>query len=71
MNNLILWLGRLSGLAGATLCLVSVVARLAGKFWLGNFQVGTFLGAGTAALAFGCFCFLALLVDKPRGDTRG
>ena len=45
-------------------------ARLGGKFWLGNFQVGTFLGARHGGPGLRLFLFLALLIDKPRGDTR-
>ena len=54
-------LGWVGGLAGVVLCLASVVARLAGAYWIGGFQTGTLLQAGIAAMVFGCFCFLAAL----------
>lgn len=66
MNALLLWMGRLAGLAGIALCLVSVGARLAGNFWLGGFQAGTILQGGIAAMVFGCLTFLAFLVEDAR-----
>ena len=57
------WVG---GLAGAALCVTSVAARLAGNFWIAGFQTGTLLQAGTAGMVFGCFCFLAVLVERHR-----
>lgn len=66
MNALLLWMGRLAGLAGLALCLVSLGARLAGNFWLGGFQAGTVLQGGIAAMAFACLAFLAWLVEDAR-----
>lgn len=57
-------LGWVGGVAGVALCLGSVAARLAGKFWVAGFQTGTLLQAGTAAMIFGCLCFLAVLVER-------
>jgi len=57
-------LGWAGGLLGVALCLTSVGARVAGKFWLAGFQTGTLLQAGIAAMVFGCFCFLAVLVER-------
>ena len=57
-------LGWMSGLIGAALCMASVAARLAGNYWMGGFQTGTLLQAGTATMVFGCFCFLAVLADR-------
>lgn len=67
MNQLLTWLGRLAGLAGAILCLVGGLARLAGAFWLGGFQAGTLLQAGTALMTFACLCFLILLSGRGGG----
>lgn len=66
MSNLLLWVGRLAGLAGIALCLVAVGARLGGAFWLGNFQVGTLINGGIAAMVAGCLAFLAWLVEDAR-----
>lgn len=57
-------LGWIGGLAGVALCAASVAARLAGNFWLGGFQTGTLLQGGIAAMVFGCFCFLAVLMER-------
>jgi hypothetical protein len=54
-------IGISSGIAGALLCLVGVLFRLQGSYWLGGFQVGTLLQAGTAAMVFGCFCLLVTI----------
>ena len=59
--NLLAWA---VGLAGAALCIVSIAARVGGVFWIGGFQAGTLLLAGVAAMVFGCFCFLAVLVSR-------
>lgn len=58
MNNLMVLLGRVAGLAGLLLCIVSFGARLNGTYFLGGFQVGTLLQAGIAGLVAGCFCLL-------------
>ncbi|MEO5765837.1 MAG: hypothetical protein ABIR52_11050 [Casimicrobiaceae bacterium] len=65
MNDLLLWLGRLTGVIGLAVCVGAVALRLTGAYWLGGFQVGTLLIAGTASLAAGAF-FL-LLVSTRRG----
>ena len=58
MNNLIMMLGRLVGLGGLLLCIVSFGARLTGKYFLGGFQVGTLLAGGIAIMVAGCYCLL-------------
>ena len=65
MNNALLWLGRGAGVIGALLCAVAIVTRVAGKYLLGDFQVGTLLLAGSAAMIAGCFCFLWMLTQRP------
>lgn len=62
--SILLWLGRIAGGAGALLFMVSVVFRLRGEYWVGGFQAGTMLQAGTAAMIFGCFCLLVLLTRR-------
>jgi hypothetical protein len=68
MNNTLLWLGRGAGAIGALVCVVAIVTRVAGKYWLAGFQVGTLLLAGTAALIAGCFCLLWALTQRPGKD---
>lgn len=64
--TIILRLGQLSGIVGAVLCLVSILFRLKGAYWLGGFQIGTLLQAGTAAMVFACFCLLLVLSQSAR-----
>jgi hypothetical protein len=58
MNDVLLWLGRLAGVAGLAVCAVAGLARVSGAYWLGAFQVGTLLLGGIALLAAGCFLLL-------------
>lgn len=62
--NILLKLGQIAGVVGLLLCLVGVAVRLGGAFYLGGFQVGTLLQGGIAAMAFGCFCLLAVLTHR-------
>jgi hypothetical protein len=45
------------------LCLVSFIARAAGVWTIGGFQVGSVLQAGMAGMILGCLAYLAVLVD--------
>jgi hypothetical protein len=63
MNNLLRWTGRSAGVIGVLLCAVSFVARVAGVWTIGGFQIGTVLQAGTAAMILGCLAYLAILVE--------
>jgi len=64
MEELLVWIGRLAGVAGVALCVVAVVARLVGAYWLGGFQVGTLLQVGVAAMVLGCLGYLAALTER-------
>jgi hypothetical protein len=66
MNQLLRWTGRISGLIGLLVCIAAVLARAGGSFIIGNFQVGTMLQAGMAAMILGCLAYLAVLVDGAR-----
>jgi hypothetical protein len=66
MQELLVWVGRLAGVAGVALCAVAVVARLVGAYWLGGFQVGTLLQIGVAGMVLGCLCFLTALTERFR-----
>lgn len=63
MNNLLRWLGRSAGVIGVLLCAVSFLARAAGVWTIGGFQVGSVLQAGMAGMILGCLAYLAVLVD--------
>lgn len=64
MDNLLLWIARLLGLAGAIVCVAAIGVRLSGQFWLGSFQLGTLLLAGMALMVGGCLCFLAVIAAR-------
>jgi hypothetical protein len=66
MNIFLLRAGQLAGLLGILLMAVSVAARLAGRYTLGDFQIGTVLLASIAALAVGCFLMLWSIADRAR-----
>ena len=63
MNNLMLMVGRVAGLGGLLLCIVSFGARLSGTYYLGGIQVGTVLQAALAIMVAGCFCLLWSLTE--------
>ena len=61
MENLLLWIGRLGGIAGVLLSAVAVLVRLRGVYSLAGFQVGTLLLAGMAVMLAGCLGYLAAI----------
>ncbi len=71
MDAFLLLLGRVAGFAGLLLCVVAVVMRLAGNYYLGSFQLASLLGGGVAALVVGCFLLLLGLTAQARaGRSR-
>ena len=58
MDNLLVMLGRLAGIAGAVICLVAGFARLLGNFYVVGYSVASLLQAGMAGLLIGCFALL-------------
>lgn len=67
MGSLLRWIGRLAGLAGVVICAAAILARFAGSYFVGGFQVGTLLLGGIAAMLIACLSYLVLLVEQ-RGD---
>lgn len=63
MNNLLLWIGRCAGLAGALLCVLAVGWRLSGHFWLGGMQVTTWLFGGMALMLGACLSYAAAIAE--------
>ncbi len=59
--------GQLIGLVGTLLIAVSVAARLAGYFWLGNLQTGTLMLAGIGAVSVGCFLLVWSIAERDCG----
>jgi hypothetical protein len=66
MEKLLLWVGRLAGLAGVSVVLVAVFARGRGSYLVAGLQVGTLLQAGIAAMVVACLAYLAYLAERPR-----
>lgn len=66
MDILLLWLGRIAGIAGTLLSAFAAVERLLGNYWSAGFQVGTLFAAGAVAMLFGCLCFTAVLSGRAR-----
>jgi len=64
MNAVLLRGGQLAGLIGILLIVISVAARLGGKFTLGGFATGTLMLAGIGAVSAGGFFLLWLLAER-------
>ena len=65
MSGLLLWVGRLAGLAGVLLCGVAAAVRLSGGYQLGAYQALTVLDAGTALMVMGALAYAAALAESP------
>jgi len=61
METLLLGCGRIAAGAGVLICIVAIVARLTGRFFLGTMQVGSVLQGGMAALLVASVCLLLVL----------
>jgi hypothetical protein len=66
MDMLLLWVGRLSGIAGVLICGWAIYSRLTGTYYSAGFQTGTLLQAGIVVLLVACVSFLAFLTQRPR-----
>jgi hypothetical protein len=64
MENMLVMLGRLAGIAGVVLCLVAGIARILGQFYLAGFSVSSLLQAGMGGLLIGCFALLLALHSR-------
>jgi hypothetical protein len=64
MNALLVRAGQLVGLLGIVLMAVSVAARLAGRYWVWDFQAGTLLLGGAGAVTVGCFLLLWAMSER-------
>ena len=65
MGNSLGLAGRALGALGVLACVIAVLARLLGHFYLAGIEAGSLLQAGTAAVVIGCFALL--LSREPRG----
>jgi hypothetical protein len=66
MDNFLLRIGRLAGIVGVLISAVAGATRGVGAYALGNFQAGTLLLVGMAAMIAGCLCFLTVLTNGER-----
>ena len=48
------------------ICAVAILARMRSVYNVANFQVGTLLLAGVAAMLVGCLGYLAAIAERPR-----
>ena len=64
MDDVLLWIGRAAGIVGVVVSVVAGVSRGMGAYVLGNFEAGTLLLVGMAAMIAGCLCFLAVLTNR-------
>ncbi len=66
MDMLLLWIGRIGGLAGTVVALAAIVTRLSGHYWLVGVPAATLLQGGMALILVGCIAYLARLADGPQ-----
>lgn len=66
METILLRGGKLAGLAGILMIVVSVVARLAGNYSLGGFGTGTLMLAGIGVVTVGCFLLLWFVAEHSK-----
>jgi hypothetical protein len=66
MQSILLWIGRIAGIAGLLLSAWATVARLQGAYFAAGFQVGTLLLVGMTGMIVACFCLLFVLTMRPR-----
>lgn len=66
MESILLWIGRIVGIAGLVLSAWAAAARLQGAFFAGGFQIGTLLLVGMSGMIIACLCLLFVLTMRPR-----
>lgn len=66
MGNSLVLAGRAVGALGILACVVAVLARLLGHYYLLGVEAESLLQAGTSAVVIGCFALL-LAREKTRG----
>ena len=62
--DLLRWAARIAGLIGVVLSVVAGLARVSGRYQLGDYQVITVLQAGTTAMVLGCLLYLASIAER-------
>ena len=64
METLLLWIGRLAGLAGVVMVVCAVFSRMRGNYLLGDYQVSTILQGGIALMVIGCLAYAAVAGER-------
>lgn len=70
MGNVMLWLGRLAGVAGFVVFVIAVATRARGLYAVGGYQAGTLLLVGIALMVLGCLAYLGFIAERPAGMPR-
>jgi len=65
MDTLLIWIGRIAGIAGVALCGVAFVSRAVNTWTLGTFSIGAILQAGLAGMLLACLAYVAHLAERP------
>ena len=66
MRTLLIWVARLSALAGVALIALAVVTRFSGSYKVGSFDVATVLFGGMVAMVTACLAYTASIAEYPR-----
>ena len=66
MESILLWIGRIAGIAALLLSAWAAASRLQGAYFAGGFQIGTLLQVGMTGMIVACFCLLFVLTMRPR-----
>ncbi len=64
MDKLLIWIGRIAGLAGFLVALAAVVVRLGGQWRIGDLSVGTLLNGGVAAMVVATLAYAAAIAER-------
>jgi hypothetical protein len=68
MDIVLVWLGRVAGIAGLGVCAGAVALRATGHWHVGSFAVGTLLQLGMAGMILACLAYCAALVERRTGE---
>jgi len=64
MHTLLIWIGRIAGLAGVALCAVAFVSRAANTWNLGSYNIAGIMQAGLAGMLLACLAYAADLAER-------
>ena len=66
MESLLLWIGRIVGIAGLILSGWAAFSRVTGAYYAVGLQVGTLLLGGITAIVTACLFLLLVLTQRSR-----